>query len=659
MDSGIVPNQEGLVDRGRYPAQRRKRRTKAEIAAARAETDSSRVDLARDDAVAGLTKLQQAKASENPQGEVGPSTVEEVPAGSSARASAAAPPSNPKQGTTPSENQGQAQGQAQGQVQGQAQGQSQAQSATAQPPQVPSVPPSTWNSPANQVDAAMKDAMQAFHYPNGSANPVGPYKPYKHPHHEKTNVKDAASLPDQGPQTTQQPRLTGLPNPNLANLKYHSPFDPNPRFVYSPYPPPQSTTSGASESPRTHAQPPSKRTTVWPERSRAAIAAAARDSLLSNPKNAGKSITVEDIITLLNKEPSYIDLCVILEKQWSFTFDRRQFAHAMLQAVPPAKANPSSTNGTTPQMKETEQQQQPAPTPSMTATEPANDYGSRVVDPLPSSTKRESVSKGKKKQTPSKEPTPPAEPQPTTKAEMARKRTFNDLVDLTVDSDEEERIKRVKAKASNDGREATSDNSRDTSRVRNGLTDKQTHPLLPAPAPKEQEPKGYDMSSLKNFTLSAAREALRTAEIAQPLDKSKARPLPVYNVKTLARDVLITAGKHETEAPLNFHLFGLKDIYKHVNNTTDLGSLRWDIMDPGGPAPGKGLEDLKVGEGGLGDGLGEELADGRTMDSQKGNEKVRQVKATRDTDGEETEDEPVVAHDFERGTLRVPHSHPR
>ena len=639
---------EDVADRGRFPAQRRRRRTKAEIEAARAvSTDSSRVEMARDDAVAGLTKLQQAKASENSQGETSAvNSAEKVQAGrpTTKIVPPEAPGPGPQSGSTATKK-------------------TQEQATKAKAPLIPPAPSTSSNSTPGQhaptaVDVAMKDAMRAFHYPvSQSANhPVRPFRPYSY----SPRTVETASKLQPGLQEIQahvqahnnttlsqqgsQPPLSAHPaNPNLAHLSYSSPYDPNARPVYDPYPSSSSTAGISNQSPA--------RTTVWPEKSRSAIAAAARDSLMSNPKNAGKTITKEDVMNILNTEPSYVELCDMLERKWGFVFDRRQFAHSLLQAVPPTKTAPNGVNGAAPNRATSSQQQQVAPTPVMaSAAESTN-------------AKRGSIAKGKQKQTllnsspttqQPKEPTPTAEPQPTTKAAMARKRTFNDLVDLTADSDDEERTKKLKLAEVSNGA-ATSDSSRDPFRVGNEPNDGRSHPLLPTLAPKPKEKEGFDMSNLKNFTLSAAREALRTAEIAQPIDKRKARPLPVYNVKTLARDILITAGKYETEAPLNFHLFGLKDIYKHVNNTTDLSTLRWDIMDPGGPAPGTGLEGLGNGEdGGQNDGLGEELDEELgTRSSHKGKEKARQSEATVDTNGEETEDDPAVPPTFELGTKDV------
>ena len=558
FDTADPVPQEIEADRGRFPAQRRKRRNKAEIAAARAgSTESSRVALARDEAVAGLTKLQQVKASESSQGEnaaaivPGPSTSAAAPSQISKPVTQSSPPA-PVPPTPPN---------------------------TQVPSTAPSIPPiATATAPPppagrtdpTVVDVAMQDALRAFHYPNPGAasQPVRPYRPYR-PHAAEHPQNIAGAQVTTAP--VPQPLSAHTPNPNLAHLSYTTPqHQSNP--VYAPYPP--IPTSAA----------PATRNTVWPETSRAAIAAAARDALMADPQNAGKSISAEEIIGMLEKQPNYVDLCEIFERQYGFVLDRRRFAHLILQAVPPGpgKSAANGMNGN----KVTQKQQQAAPTANM---------GSAING----SSRRQSTAKGKKRETLSPPveakdlvATPPAEQGPVTKAEMARKRTFADLVDLTADSDEEDRIKRVKlAQLTNGKGPEAGSSSRDPSRVRD--EDVPHHPLLAPAAPKE--PEKLDMSNLKNFTLSAAREALRTAEIAQPIDPSKAKPAGKYNIKTLARDILITAGKHETEAPLNFHLFGLKDIYKHVNQTTDLSSLRWDIMDPGGPEPGTGLEDVQNG----------------------------------------------------------------
>ena len=572
-------------DRGRFPAQRRKCRIKAELVADRAgSTESSGVALARDEAVAGLTKLQQAKASEDSQGKnaaaavPGPSTSAAVPSQTARPGTQSSPPAPAAVPPTPPNSQ----------VQSTAPN---LPTAATKPPTASPTRPTAAPNPSiaapsrpftgapppqmagrtapTPVDVAMQEAMRAFHYPNpvSASQSIDPYRSCMYP--DPARVANTSITP------TPQPLSAHPPNPNLAHLSYSSHNHPNP--VYAPYS--SIRTSGG----------PAEKNVVWPESCRVLVAAAARDALMADPQNAGKLISADVIDSILGKQPSYVELCDILERQLGFVLDRCQFARSILGAVPPGKSAMHGVNST----KAMQQQAAPTPNVSLAPNGPAQ---------------RESTSKSKQKQ-PLSSPTeakpsiatPPAEQGPKSKAEMARKRTFADLVDLTADSDEEDRIKRVKLVQLSNGPEAGSGSSHNAP----PMTIEDMPPLLAPAAPKE--PEKLDMSNLKSFTLSAAREALRTAEIAQPIDPKKARSVGRYNVKTLARDILITAGKHETEAPLNFHLFRLKDIYKHVNQTTDLSTLKWDIMDPGGPEPGTGLEVLQNGAEGMGDGEGEKV----------------------------------------------------
>lgn len=81
--------------------------------------------------------------------------------------------------------------------------------------------------------------------------------------------------------------------------------------------------------------------------------------------------------------------------------------------------------------------------------------------------------------------------------------------------------------------------------------------------------------------------------IVLPIDTSVARRRSKYDPKTIARDILISTGRHPSERPLNRHLQSLKD-FRVVDNRSDLSTFRWDIVDPGGDEVGslnKGLKE--------------------------------------------------------------------
>jgi len=78
----------------------------------------------------------------------------------------------------------------------------------------------------------------------------------------------------------------------------------------------------------------------------------------------------------------------------------------------------------------------------------------------------------------------------------------------------------------------------------------------------------------------------RTEELARPIDKQKALKRNRYNTGTIARDVLLAAGRHPEMVPLNAHLEVLKAVFpQQINDSTDLSTIRWDLIDPGDPVP--------------------------------------------------------------------------
>ncbi|KAL4907170.1 hypothetical protein BDW74DRAFT_166686 [Aspergillus multicolor] len=57
-----------------------------------------------------------------------------------------------------------------------------------------------------------------------------------------------------------------------------------------------------------------------------------------------------------------------------------------------------------------------------------------------------------------------------------------------------------------------------------------------------------------------------------------------YDPQTIARDILIAAGRHPTEACLNHHLLRLRDVFTAVEINSDLATFKWDLVDPGQPS---------------------------------------------------------------------------
>jgi hypothetical protein len=83
--------------------------------------------------------------------------------------------------------------------------------------------------------------------------------------------------------------------------------------------------------------------------------------------------------------------------------------------------------------------------------------------------------------------------------------------------------------------------------------------------------------------LKNAKNPYRATEIIKPIDRAAAQQRKQYDPRTIARDVLVASGRHATEPPLNHHLEFLKTRFPNVDNSADLSTFRWDIVDPGGP----------------------------------------------------------------------------
>ncbi|KAI5294959.1 hypothetical protein KEM52_002751 [Ascosphaera acerosa] len=84
-----------------------------------------------------------------------------------------------------------------------------------------------------------------------------------------------------------------------------------------------------------------------------------------------------------------------------------------------------------------------------------------------------------------------------------------------------------------------------------------------------------------------ARVMLKTrSDLVGPIDREKALRKTTYDVNTLARDILIAAGRHPVERPLNEHLKPLQAM-QCIDTNADLATLRWDIIDPSPAGSGK------------------------------------------------------------------------
>ena len=193
-------------------------------------------------------------------------------------------------------------------------------------------------------------------------------------------------------------------------------------------------------------------------------------------------------------------------------------------------------------------------------------------------------------------------PNVLTKEQMARKRNFNEIVDLTQDVDEEftqeqkrARLGKLTSRMSINGGDnignvghshlakPTAPEVATTADAVPTITQSGT-PFMSSISATADNGK-IDLSQFKaaNTGTISSRETLRLGDVVQELNKNDALKKSHYNVKTLARDILISKGIHPTERPLNWHLDSLRGNFRGVTNTSDLSTFRWDLVDPGGP----------------------------------------------------------------------------
>ena len=195
-----------------------------------------------------------------------------------------------------------------------------------------------------------------------------------------------------------------------------------------------------------------------------------------------------------------------------------------------------------------------------------------------------------------------------TKEEMARKRNFSEIVDLTNESDEgeSERHKRIRLEqgielGSEDRIIHETDDTRGYSVRESGIVEAHLRTIASNIAVKQSQTQQTTQSSgptiaapnassigLPGFRATDSesgleREALRTAPVVKAIKEKHALRRSKYDVKTIARDILICKGIHPWEKPLNYHLAPLIRNFSHVIQNSDLSTFNWSLVDPGGP----------------------------------------------------------------------------
>lgn len=202
---------------------------------------------------------------------------------------------------------------------------------------------------------------------------------------------------------------------------------------------------------------------------------------------------------------------------------------------------------------------------------------------------------------------------------MARKRSFADVVDLTQDlSEEEDEIRRLKAqlglfrKANN--KPAKPSIMSASGAVSDRATATSIHPTSTEEKRKDRkrllgstdrsglnssiatEDESLDLSRFKYA--DSQQHLLQSAIIIRPIDKKNdVLRRSTYNPRTIAKDILVAAGRHPTIAPLNDHLDILRKKFAYISNNSDLSTFRWDLVDPvGQELTGTDLQDVDVNQ---------------------------------------------------------------
>ncbi|KAL9107396.1 MAG: hypothetical protein Q9227_007680 [Pyrenula ochraceoflavens] len=342
--------------------------------------------------------------------------------------------------------------------------------------------------------------------------------------------------------------------------------------------------------------------TVWPEAKRKSLAEAAIRVLNSHPANQNKQISANDILALLDLNPSYLQLCEHLESK-GLALHRGHFARSLLSNVPDlASANQPHSQ---PHRIQTHELPAASPTPGSVGTpaptKPVKQDSLVKQEPKGASKQRSKPKLG--------QPTAPIpKPAPGSKEAQARKRDFSELVDLTLLSDDEdyvmpskkpktqtpEPMEEIQMEAPIMGPPSISTDliSNDPSAPLQFNTAAQsTYPQSATPSQQFSPPdKSYAM---QHQQMGVTQPQLPV--MAKTLDRKEAFKKPFYDSKTIARDILIAAGRHPTEKGLNNHLFSLANRLG-LAWECDFTTIDWDSVDPGGPpVPRVAVEDIPAG----------------------------------------------------------------
>ncbi|KZM21806.1 uncharacterized protein EKO05_0001746 [Ascochyta rabiei] len=332
--------------------------------------------------------------------------------------------------------------------------------------------------------------------------------------------------------------------------------------------------------------------TIWPPEKKLELARAAAHYLTT--KNPDRPIESEQVLQMLDGNPSYVELCERLE-QMGFKLDRSIFAKSLLLAVP--DVNSASRKTTRQAIPPATAPKAPAPPAVMKhpvppavmrhlappQVAPSPRYSPAAVSRMTGSTYPpfpDNPGSAVASSIPVAEMVPikPELKPPANKEEAARKRNLSDLIDLTQLDEEDDMMPPMKRLNTNSmvNTYSSSHPSFDSA-VGTGAAPINNFPTAAIPAPQSNEPPR---------TMPMQMNGLRYRAIVEPLEKKKALRRNTYNPATIARDVLLACGRHPSERQLNQHLDVLKTNLPHISNESDLSTIKWSLIDPGNPPPG-------------------------------------------------------------------------
>lgn len=300
------------------------------------------------------------------------------------------------------------------------------------------------------------------------------------------------------------------------------------------------------------------------------LAQVALSWLMTRSENSGKLITLGRLVEILESNPTYPVLCERLELMGLFV-DKAAFARAIMTGVPDIN-KPLTVK--TDSVQPTATLQQPPPALGASVAQHLNAVA--PVNPVPI------LLEGNLADHITTADTPQAEERPQfsrnlpdgrimSKREAARKKTLQELVDLTrEDSDDEIPMVKRPNVGQYTYRLSTTPPPSDSKTEVGTAPAVQKPPPPPRSNPREAELKG------KHIVLGIKRQ--------------KAGRKNMYDPRTIARDVLLATGRHPEMRPLNGHLMGMQKLLVDHNSGVeyhkyDLGTLRWDLIDPGDLLP--------------------------------------------------------------------------